>query len=179
MAFQGGQAKLTLRGGVSGSLDPHQTLSLDATYQVLPTAEGRFTLAYALRGSDLTLLTYHRLQSGTERTLEGEAALGYHPSPSFQLRPSLAYRIKPDDGAGNTYQLGLGVTYYLGHSFGIGGALYRTFTPALGVAAWAWGLEGSYRILEGLWVAAGYNFGHGLTLREGFYLRLDVLGGSR
>lgn len=61
VAFQGGQAKLTLRGGVSGSLDPHQTLSLDATYQVLPTAEGRFTLAYALRGSDLTLLTYHRL----------------------------------------------------------------------------------------------------------------------
>ncbi|WP_276958241.1 hypothetical protein [Allomeiothermus silvanus] len=179
VAFQGGQAKLTLRGGVSGSLDPHQTLSLDATYQVLPTAEGRFTLAYALRGSDLTLLTYHRLQSGTERTLEGEAALGYHPSPSFQLRPSLAYRIQPDDGAGNTYQLGLGVTYYLGHSFGIGGALYHTFTPALGVAAWAWGLEGSYRILEGLWVAAGYNFGHGLTLREGFYLRLDVLGGSR
>lgn len=179
VAFQGGQAKLTLRGGVSGSLDPRQTLSLDATYQVLPTAEGRFTLAYALRGSDLTLLTYHRLQSGTERTLEGEAALGYHPSPSFQLRPSLAYRIQLDDGAGNTYQLGLGVTYYLGHSFGIGGALYRTFTPALGVAAWAWGLEGSYRILEGLWVAAGYNFGHGLTLREGFYLRLDVLGGSR
>ncbi|PZA08455.1 MULTISPECIES: DUF11 domain-containing protein [unclassified Meiothermus] len=179
VAFQNGQAKLTLRGGATGSLDPRQTLSLDATYQVLPTPEGRFTLAYALRGSDVTLLTYHRLQSGTERTLEGEAALSYYPASSFQLRPSLAYRILPDDGAGNTYQLGLGATYYLGRSFGIGGALYRTFTPALGAATWAWGLEGSYRLLEELWVAAGYTFGGGLTVREGFYVRLDVLGGSR
>jgi hypothetical protein len=178
VAFQNGQAKLTLRGGVVGTWD-YQSLSLDATYQVLPTAEGKFTLAYALRGSDVTLLTYHRLLSGTERTLEGEAALIYHPAPPFQLRPSFAYRIKPDDRASNTYQLGLGATYYLGQNFGIGGALYRTFTPALGAAAWAWGLEGSYRILDGLWVAAGYNFGNGLTVREGFYLRLDVLGGSR
>ena len=178
VAFGNGQAKLTFRGGAAGTWDPRQSLSLDATYQVLPSAEGRFTVAYALHGSDLTLLTYHRLLTGAERTLEGETALNYLPTPSFGLRPSLAYRLKLDDPVGNTYQLGLGGTYYLGR-FGIGGALYRTFTPALGAAAWAWSLEGSYRLLDGLWVAAGYNFGGGLTLREGFYLRLDFLGGSR
>ncbi|MER3479921.1 MAG: hypothetical protein C4327_05385 [Meiothermus sp.] len=178
VAFGNGQAKLTFRGGAAGTWDPRQSLSLDATYQVLPSAEGRFTVAYALHADDLTLLTYGRLSSGAERTLEGEAALTYLPAPSFGLRPSLAYRLKLDDPVGNTYQLGLGGTYYLGR-FGIGGALYRTFTPALGAAAWAWSLEGSYRLLEGVWLAAGYNFGGGLTLREGFYLRLDFLGGSR
>lgn len=179
VAFQNGQAKLTFRGGAAGTWGYHQSLSLDATYQVLPSAEGKFTVAYALRGSDLTLLTYHRLLTGAERTLEGEAALIYHHTPPFQLRPSFAYRVKPDDGMGNTYQLGLGATYYLGQDIGLGGALYRTFTPALGASVWAWGLEGSYRILDGSWVAAGYNFGGGLTVREGFYLRLDVFGGSR
>ncbi len=176
------EPKVVVRAGASGQLDAQQTLSIDATYQLLPTSEGRFTLAYALRGREVSLLTYHRLQSGEARTLEGALATSYHPGLHFQLRPSLAYRLRLDDPAGHTYQLGLGANYYLTEWLGLGAAAYYQFQPGTQTEAAAWALEASFRLLEGLWLNLGYTFGGftGLTpdTAPGLYLRLDFLGGG-
>lgn len=179
----GSQPKLVLRAGATGQLDEQQTLSLDANYQVAPTLEGRFTLAYALRGREVSLLTYHRLQSGPEATLEGALATSYHPGLAFQLRPSLAYRLKLSDPAGHTYQLGLGANYYFTDWLGLGAAAYHQLQPGTQSSATAFSLEASLRVVEGLWLNLGYTFGGfvGLTpdTAPGLYLRLDILGGSR
>jgi len=179
----GSQPKLVLRAGATGQLDEQQTLSLDANYQVAPTLEGRFTLAYALRGREVSLLTYHRLQSGPEATLEGALATSYHPALAFQLRPSLAYRLKLSDPAGHTYQLGLGANYYFTDWLGLGAAAYHQLQPGTQTSATAFSLEASLRLVEGLWLNLGYTFGGftGLTpdTAPGLYLRLDILGGSR
>ncbi|WP_027881834.1 DUF11 domain-containing protein [Meiothermus rufus] len=176
------EPKVVVRAGASGQLDAQQTLSFDATYQLLPSPEGRFTLAYALRGREVSLLSYHRLQSGEARTLEGALATSYHPGLSFQLRPSLAYRLMLDDPAGHTYQLGLGVNYYFTEWLGLGAAAYYQFQPGTQTEATALALEASFRLLEGLWLNLGYTFGGftGLTpdTAPGLYLRLDFLGGG-
>lgn len=180
----GASPKLVLRGGLTGALDAEQTVSLDANYQALPTPDGKFTLAYALRSQQLQLLTYHRLSVGQPGWgLEGALAASYHPSLAWQLRPSAAYRLPAGDPAGATYQLGLGANYYLTGSLGFGAAVYQLFQPATASSATHFGLEGSLRVLEGLWVNLGYTFGHMSALmpdaQPGFYLRLDFLGGSR
>ncbi len=180
----GASPKLVLRGGLTGALDAEQTVSLDANYQALPAPDGKFTLAYALRSQQLQLLTYHRLSVGQPGWgLEGALAAGYQPGLSWQLRPSAAYRLPAGDPAGATYQLGLGANYYLTGSLGFGAAVYQLFQPATGTGATHFGLEGSLRVLEGLWVNVGYTFGHLSALtpnaQPGFYLRLDFLGGSR
>jgi hypothetical protein len=174
---------VVLRAGATGQLDAQQTLSLDANAQVAPTFEGRFTLAYALRGRDVSLLSYHRLNSGNERVLEGALATSYHPEPRFQLRPSLAYRLKLDDPAGHTYQLGLGGNYYFTDWLGLGAAVYHQLQPGTSTSATAFSLEASFRLVEGVWFNLGYTFGGSLGLTPdtapGFYLRLDFLGGER
>jgi hypothetical protein len=178
-----GQPKVVLRAGATGQLDAQQTLSLDANYQLLPVAEGRFTLAYALRGRDVSLLTYHRFSSVGERVFEGALATSYHPSLHFQLRPSLAYRLRLDDPTGNTYQFGLGVNHYFTDWLGLGAAAYHQLQPGTHSSATAFSLEASFRLVEGLWFNAGYTYGGfaGLTpdTAPGFYMRLDILGGGR
>ncbi|RMH54477.1 MAG: DUF11 domain-containing protein [Deinococcus-Thermus bacterium] len=182
-AWAAGGPKVVLRAGATGQLDAQQTLSLDANAQVAPTFEGRFTLAYALRGRDVSLLSYHRLNSGNERVLEGALATSYHPEPRFQLRPSLAYRLKLDDPAGHTYQLGLGGNYYFTDWLGLGAAVYHQLQPGTSTSATAFSLEASFRLVEGVWFNLGYTFGGSLGLTPdtapGFYLRLDFLGGER
>ncbi|WP_243095493.1 hypothetical protein [Thermus thalpophilus] len=174
----GEEAKLVLRGGAAGSLDEENTLSADFAYQVLPEARARFTVAYALFASQVNVLTYHRLTWEAEPVLEGEALLAYH-QPGFQLRPGFAYRLKPQDPAANTYQLGLGANLYLTERFGLGGALYYVFQPGTGTDRLVYSVEGSLRALDGLWLNLGYGFGESLLQPEGLYLRLDFFGGSR
>ncbi|GLV47168.1 hypothetical protein TJA_03420 [Thermus sp. LT1-2-5] len=174
----GQETKLVLRGGAAGSLDEENTLSADFAYQILPQARARFTLAYALFASQVNLLTYHRLTWEAEPVLEGEALLAY-PQPGFQLRPGLAYRVKPQDPTANTYQLGLGANLYLTERFGVGGAAYYLFQPGTGSGRLVYSVEGSFRALEGLWLNLGYGFGESLLQPEGLYLRLDFFGGSR
>ncbi|GAA5335265.1 MULTISPECIES: hypothetical protein [Thermus] len=174
----GQETKLVLKGGAAGSLDEENTLSADLAYQVLPEPRARFTVAYALFASQVNLLTYHRLTWEAEPVLEGEALLAYH-RPGFQLRPGFAYRVKPQDPLANTYQLGLGGNLYLTERFGLGGALYYLFQPGTGQDRLAYNVEGSLRVLDGLWFNLGYGFGETLFQPEGFYLRLDFFGGSR
>ncbi|MCS6867397.1 MAG: hypothetical protein NZX11_01455, partial [Thermus sp.] len=171
------ETKLILKGGAAGSLDPENTLSADFAYQVLPRPQGRFTLAYALFARQANLLTYHRLLWEGEPVLEGEALFAYH-QPGFQLRPGLAYRVKPQDPAANTFQVGLGGNLYLTERFGLGAALYYVFQPATGRSRLAPSAEFSLRALDGLWLNLGYGFGESLLQPEGLYLRLDLFGGS-
>lgn len=204
------ETKLTLRAGATGNLDAQQTLSLDATFQLLPTPEGRFTLSYAYRGPNDTLLTYHRYTSTERPSLDGELAYvlalkwynTQNPDPQtagqipaaqrpeaeyatedyigiWQLRPVFAYRVFPTDGLGNTYQLGVAVSLYGKEGFGVGGGVYRIWQPGSESAQTIWSIEGSVRIIEGFWLSLGYASGAGLTLRDGLYLRLDAVGGSR
>ncbi|WP_234553789.1 hypothetical protein [Thermus caliditerrae] len=177
----GKEAKVVLKGGAAGSLDEENTLSTDFAFQVLPELRGRFSVAYALFAREWNLLTYHRLLWEAEPVLEGEALLAYH-QPGFQLRPGLAYRVKPQDPVGNTYQLGLGGNLYLTDRFGVGGALYYLFQPGTGADRLVYSVEGSLRLLRGpvdLWLNLGYGFGESLLQPEGLYLRLDFFGGSR
>ncbi len=174
--------RASLRAGAAGSIDRRQVVSFDATYQVLPEPVGRFTLAYAYRGRAFQVLTYHRLSNAGQATLEGELAPTWHPSLSFQLRPSAAYRLFLDDPTSNTYQLGLGANYYFTRRLGLGGGVYYVFQPGTGSDMLAFSVEGSLRVLEPVWLNVGYTFGgfRGLTpeARPGLYLRLDFATGS-
>jgi hypothetical protein len=185
-SMRDGQAKVTLRSGATGQLDSQQTLSFDANYQVFPSLGGSFTLAYALRAQQLSLLTYHRLTS-SEAKFEGALALNYSPSPSFQLRPNAAYLIPLSNTPQAIYQLGLGGNWYMTDWLGIGAGYSYMFQPS-GSSASAFSVEGSLKLLDGLWFNLGYTFGantsggfEGLSpdTYPGFYLRFDFLGGNR
>jgi len=174
--------KLALRAGLAGTLDDRQVLSADANFQLLPEHRGRFTLAYAFRGETLQALTYHRFRTYPAPELEGEAALAWHPSLRWQLRPSAAYRLRLADPEGNTYQVGLGANYYFSSRLGIGGGVYYIWQPARDRSGCSFGVEGSYRLADPVWLNLGYTFGgfEGITLeaRPGLYLRVDLFGGS-
>jgi len=120
--------------------------------------------------------------SGAELVLEGALAASYHPGLALQLRPSLAYRLKPGDPEGHTYQLGLGGGYYLAEWLSLGGAVYHLFQPGTQASATAYSIEAGLRMVEGIWLNLGYTLGGftGLTpdTAPGFYLRLDFLGGG-
>ena len=169
--------KLTLRGGAAGSLDPENTLGLDFALSLLPEAKGRFSLAYALRASDLSLLTYHRYATETG-LLEGQLAAAYAPFPAFSVRPAFGYRYPFPDPEGATYALGLYATLFPTELLGLGGGASYTFQPATGASDLSFSVEGTLR-LSPLWLSLGYQFGPSLFAPEGVYLRLDVFGGSR
>jgi len=172
--------KLSLRAGAAGQIDKRQVLSFDATYQVLPEARGRFSVAYAFRGRTFQFLTYHRYTSGANASFEGELAATWHPSLAFQLRPSAAYRMIFADPAAHTYQVGLGANYYFTPQFGLGAGGYYILQPAVNASYLAFSVEGSLRVLDPIWLNLGYTFGgfEGLTpeARPGWYLRLDLFG---
>ncbi len=176
--------KITFRGGATGQLDHQQTLSFDATYQLIPEAEGEFTAAYALRSSYLTLLTYHRLETGGEdgSELEGELA----PTLSYkrwQLRPGFAYRVPLWNDRKSTFLASLGGHYYLTNYAGVGGSVYHEWQPATSSSATAFGVEGSLRVVDELWLALGYTFegfdGLSEDTRSGLHLRFELLGGGQ
>jgi len=175
--------KLTLRSGASGQLSPEHSLGFDANYRIFPDARGRFSLAYAFRGRNLSLLTYHRLSNLTDAVFEGELAPTWHPSASFQLRPSFAYRLKLDDPAGNTFQAGLAGNAYLTRRFGLGAGVYYQWQPAASADHLAFSVEASLRAVDAVWLNLGYTFGGFSSLmpeaRPGIYIRIDLIGGAQ
>jgi len=174
--------KLVFRAGATGSLDARQVLSADATFQVVPEKRGSFTLAYAYRGEVWQALTYHRLRTHPLGQAEGELALSWHPNLRYQVRPSAAYRLFLANSMGNTFQVGLGANYYFTRRMGVGGGLYYVTQPKAGKGGFAFSVEGSYRVLDPVWVNVGYTFGHftGVTpeASPGLYVRLDLFAGQ-
>ncbi|WP_240730930.1 SdrD B-like domain-containing protein [Deinococcus sp. S9] len=176
-----GTQQLTVRGGATGSLGEGQTLAADASVQLLPTVESSFGVSYALRRGTFSLLTTHRLQRGTTSALEGLVQANVQTSPTFELQPSLAYRI-PFTDAVPSVQLGLSATTLLTKSFGLSARGYLLWQPTLNTWTAAAGLDGRYRLAEPVWVVAGYTWSNvtGLTpeARPGFHIRLDFAGGT-
>ena len=174
--------KVTLRAGASGQLDERQVVAFDANFVTGSLRRGRFTLAYALRGEEFQVLTYHRLETGAQTVFEGELAPTWHPTLEFQLRPSAAYRVVLADPGASLYQLGLGANYYFTRYLGLGGGAYYLWQPGAGADHTAFNVEGSLRVLDPLWLNLGYTFGgfQGITpeARPGVYLRLDFFTGS-
>ena len=177
--------KVTFRGGASGQLDPQQVLSFDATYQLIPEAEGEFTAAYALRSRHLTLLTYHTLTTGGDEgsDLEGEVAPTLHPSRGWQLRPGFAYRVPLWNDRKSTFLASLGGHYYLTDYAGVGGSVYHEWQPATSSSATAFSIEGSVRVIDELWLALGYTFegfdGLSEDTKSGLSLGLELYGGGQ
>ena len=184
LALDYAEGKLVLRAGATGALDRENTLGLDATFQLLPEPRGRFSVAYALRGSQLSLLTYHRLVY-PEGELKGEAQAAYLLSPSLLLRAGLAYRHLFQDSLAFTYQLSLGALGYLGDTgLGLGTAVHYAAQPGTGYSALAFSVEGAFRLRDFASLALGYTFADAhlfLTpeAQGGLYLRLDIFGGGR
>lgn len=185
LSYQNGSDnfKVVFRGGVSGQLDKEQVLSLNSTYQVLPEAKGDFTLSYALRSDLLTLLTYHRLETGVDSLAEGEIAPTFSFGTQWQLRPAFAYRIPFASAAGATYLVSLGSHYYFNDNFGAGAAVHQQWQPGTDASLTAFSLEGSTRLIDDIWLALGYTLngydGLSSVTHNGIYVRLDVLGGSQ
>jgi hypothetical protein len=184
LALDYAEGKLALRAGATGALDRENILGLDATFQLLPELKGRFSVAYALRGSQLALLTYHRLVY-PEGELKGEVQAAYLLTPDLQVRAALAYRHLLDDPLAFTYQLSLAALGYLGDTgLGLGGGVHYAAQPGTGYSALAFSVEVAYRLRDYASLALGYTFaGAPLFLtpeaRGGLYLRLDIFGGSR
>ncbi len=184
LALDYAEGKLALRAGATGALDRESTLGLEATFQLFPEPKGRFSVAYALRASRLSLLTYHRLVY-PEGELKGEAQAAYLLTPYFQLRAGLAYRHLLADSLAFTYQLSLGALAYWGESgLGLGGGVHYAAQPGTGASALAFSVEGAYRLRDYASLALGYTFAEALLFltpeaRGGLYLRLDIFGGSR
>ncbi|GAA5514601.1 hypothetical protein Dcar01_03357 [Deinococcus carri] len=180
--FTGSAGRLTLRGGAAGQLGEGQTLSVDASAQLLPTPQGRFTVSYALRRDTFALLTYHRVQGGTTRVLEGEVQANLRVRPALDLQPSLAYRLPLGDAAASSVQLGLGATVLLTKTFGVTASGYLLWQPAANTWSAAAGLDARYRLADPVWLVAGYTWSgfSGLTegARPGFHVRLDFGGGT-
>jgi len=174
--------KVTLRSGAAGRIDDRQVISFDANYVIDTAIHGRFTLAYAYRGRSLQVLTYHRMTNDNGTSFEGELAPTWHPSKSFQLRPSAAYRVSLDDPGASLYQIGMGANYYFTPRVGLGGGAYYLWQPALAIEKAAFSVEGSVRVVDPVWLNVGYTFGgfDGLMpeSRPGWYLRLDLFGAS-
>lgn len=151
--------------GRRGAWTPRTPWAWTSPSPLLPEAKGRFSLAYALRASDLSLLTYHRYATETG-LLEGQLAAAYAPFPAFSVRPAFGYRYPFPDPEGATYALGLYATLFPTELLGLGGGASYTFQPATGASDLSFSVEGTLR-LSPLWLSLGYQFGPSLFAPEG------------
>ena len=181
--------KLVFRAGAAGQLNADQNLAFDANYQVLPTLEGRLSVAYSLKRGPLNLLTYHRMiNRDAGSILEGELAPTLNFANRVQLRPNLAYRLLLDDPDGNAYQASLFTIGYLGGGdssllFGLGLGGHALWQPGTDSVSYGLSAEVQARLIDELWFGVGYTFGgyQGLTADSagGLYVRLDLLTGGQ
>ncbi len=183
---EAGDIKVTLRGGVAGQLARDQTISLSANYQISPDVRGRADLAYALKSKRLQLLTYHSLiGNDDENILKGELAPTYVMTSTFQIRPSIAYRVNFDDDEANAFQFSVGGVYYFDADFatiGLGAYGHYILTGG-GDSNLAASIELMAQLIENLWVTVGYTFteASGVTsqTKSGLYFGIDLIGGNQ
>lgn len=179
------------RAGASAQLGLDQNLAFDANYQVLPTVEGRLSVAYSLKRGPLNLLTYHRLVNRPAgAVLEGELAPTLNFVNRFQLRPNLAYRVLLEDPAGNAYQASLFAIGYFDPDFGdsdlllgLGLGGHVLWQPGTDSVNYGLSAELQARVIEEVWFGVGYTFGgfQGITAETagGLYFKLDLVTGGQ
>jgi hypothetical protein len=139
---------------------------------------GRYSIAAAWRADRLSVLTNNTGRFGIYAPkgdeIEGEVQLGYQSDERLFFRSGLAYKLALGIFTG---QASIGATYFVTDTLGIGGNAAFLFQPATGQTKTSFGLEGSFRVLNGLVLSAGFNFtgftGIGGFTQPGFYVRLD------
>jgi hypothetical protein len=140
---------------------------------------GRYSIAFALRSDDWSVLSNNTGRFGLYAPngdfLEGEVQVGYQANERLYFRSSAAYRYQLQGGT-FTGQLGAGFSYFLTHGFAVGaqaGYLFNT----LGSSKFAFGVEGSLRVVDNLLFTLGVNAlgfnGIGNSFNPGLYFRLD------
>ncbi|UBV43951.1 DUF11 domain-containing protein [Deinococcus taeanensis] len=174
---------VVLRGGVSGSLGEHLTLTADGLVEFGAGKNGqRAALGFAYRDRTFNALGTVRYVNGTlagnQPELSSNLAAEYR-QPTWSVRAGVDTRTMLNDSDSFTAQLGLGGTYYVNDRVGIG-AWGRVLTqPGTSTTQYGYGLEASVRALPGTWITAGYNpvgfngLGTSYT-RQGAYLRVDL-----
>jgi hypothetical protein len=166
------------------------TISTSLEYDVLPEFVklandtlvqdgGRYSIAAAWRSDDWNILTNHTGRFGvyapTGDTIQGEIQFGYNGFERLFIRAGAAYKL---NSSAFTAQLGAGFTYFVTDTLGVGANAAYQFQPATSTARLSFGVEASYRILNGFVVTGGFNFTgfqgiSSLSTAPGFYLRFD------
>ena len=176
---------MVLKGGLSGSLDRVWTVGLDATSELARVGGNRVTFSAAMRDASLEGLGYLRCADGSLKgnsagtgEITSQIGLTYR-APSFQVRGALNTLNTLGINDGLLIQPQLGATAYLTDRFGLGVYGRALYQPSLQKTEWGLGLEGTFRVLDGLWATVGYNptgfGGIGANTRQGLYVRLDLL----
>ncbi len=171
-------------------ISPELTISPSLEYNVLPEFVklandtyvqdgGRYSIAAAWRADDWNILTNHTGRFGVYApngdTIQGEIQFGYNGFERLFIRAGAAYKL---NASAFTAQIGAGFTYFVTDTLGVGANAAYQFQPATSSAKLAFGVEASYRILNGFVVTAGFNFTgfqgiSSFTTAPGFYLRFD------
>ncbi|UQN07230.1 DUF11 domain-containing protein [Deinococcus sp. QL22] len=183
LTYKAGEFGVVVRGGVSGQVNDHLTLSADGLGEFGVSHSGlRTALGYAYRNRTFNSLGTVRYISGSlaggKPELTSNFAAEYR-QPTWAVRAGVDTRTLLNDRGSFTAQVGLGGTYYVTDRIGIG-AWGRALTQlSSGITQYGYGLEASFRALPGTWITAGYNpagftgLGNAYT-KQGAYLRLDL-----
>ncbi|WP_229780936.1 hypothetical protein [Deinococcus malanensis] len=184
---------VVVRGGAAGSVSNDLTLSADGLAEFGAGKAGlRLAAGYAYRSRNIDSLGTVRYVDGTlaggQPELSSSLAAIYH-QPRFAVRAGMDSRTLLNDAGSFTVQGSLSGTYYVTDRVGLGAWGHILSHPSTGTTVTGFGLEGSYRVLPGTWLTAGYN-PVGFTgisntyTKQGLYLRLDLtlddsLGGNK
>ncbi|GAA5514639.1 hypothetical protein Dcar01_03395 [Deinococcus carri] len=195
LSYRAGQLGTVVRGGITGSVTPHLTLTADGLAEFGAGKNGqRLALGYAYRNSTVNSLGYLRYVQGTlaAGTPELDSGLSAeYRQPRYAVRGGVDTRTLLNDAGSFTAQASLGGTAYLGDRFGVGVWGRLLTQPSTNTTALGYGVEGSFLALPGTWLTAGYNFrgfeglpSAGMYTKQGAYLRLDLtldetLGGKK
>jgi hypothetical protein len=182
--YQGTWQKRIVTASLSGELPGSQTLRADLNVETEPTQRTRFSVGYALHRPTFNLLALQTVLHADGATeLEGRADGNWRFRVDTSLRPRLAYRFSVADPESLTVQAGVGVTYHVNHTLGVGTVAYLGWQPRIGAIHLAGTVELSVALAEGLLLVGGYTFGDGPALlpgsADGIHLRLDVQGGAQ
>jgi len=185
LTYSGGKFGVVVRGGITGTITPHLTLTADALAEWAADKTGlRASLGYAYRNRTLNSLGYVRYLQGSLGGTQPELSTGLsaeYRQPTWAVRGGVETRTLLNDTDSFTLQAQIGGTAYLTDRFGLGAWGRMITQPASSNTAYGFGLEASVRPLAGTWLTAGYNPvgfvglpSAGTYTRQGAYLRLDL-----
>ncbi|ANE42764.1 COG1361 family protein [Deinococcus puniceus] len=185
LTLNNGKFGVVVRGGITGTITPHLTLTADALAEWSADKSGlRASLGYAYRNRTFNSLGYARYLQGSLGGTQPELSTGLsaeYRQPTWAVRGGLETRTLLNDTASFTLQAQIGGTAYITDRFGVGAWGRMITQPSSGSTAYGYGLEASVRPLQGTWLTAGYNPvgfvglpSAGTYTKQGLYLRLDL-----